>query len=368
MKRYKFIHLMWNKDANLKFYPNLIDTINTNFNEKDQLFVTPYEDVYYALHKKYDNVELFYSLVKSSCNIVHYCLRKGQWVIIHGMASPLLFLKPRDYKRIIWRTWGGDVHYVYKDGEIVKNAIKKILEICKKSVVKRFFAVGIANTVDDVDIKQTFGDIKTFRLDYPKRECDYLLNATYIFPKSANLINILIGHSGYANDHHINILKSLEKFRNENIQIHMILSYGDKDYIKSVEDYVGSNWSTKVIIHKNFMKFCDYIKFLSTMHIAVFDATNSYALGNISWLIKLKKTLVVNRNGVIKKAFDRDNVPYICSDDLKDISFDELIKERDYSKMNDGMKILTYNQNVEMWRKCLTELDNVSRRIDNAGG
>lgn len=368
MKRYKFVHLMWNKDSNLKFYPTLVEFMNLNFNEKDQLFVTPYENVYDALHKKYDNIELFSSRVKSSCNVVRYCLLEGEWVIMHGMCSSLLFLMPWDYRRIVWRTWGGDVHYTYRKGEIIKNIGKKVLEICKKIVVKRFYAVGIANTVDDIDIRQTFGNINTVKLPYPAKDTELLRKQIKLSSTDGEKINILVGHSGYSNDHHISILESLEHFQDKKIQIHIILSYGDENYIKSVQAYVEKYWPTSVIIHKDFMEYHDYIKFLSTMHIAIFDATTSYALGNISWLIEMKKTLVVNRNGVIRKAFDEDNVPYICSDSLKDISFDELVKKRDFSKMKDGMKKYTDANVVEMWKDCIENLNNVSHSIENAGG
>ncbi len=128
----------------------------------------------------------------------------------------------------------------------------------------------------------------------------------------------------------------------------------------SVEKYVHRYWPEKLIIHKEFMKFEDYVIFLSQIDIAIFDGIGSYALGNIEWMIEMGKTIVLNRYGVIKKAFDENCIPYVCSDCLATMSLEELTKKRDFSKIGDGMKILSYNDVIKNWNDFLIELDNAS--------
>ena len=190
MKKYKVVHLIWHEDTNLKFYSCLIEMINSHFSKKDHLFVTPYKNAYDDLHRKYDNIEFFSPRAKSSGSIVRHCLHQGRWVILHGGCPPVLFLKPGDYKRIIWRTWGGDVRYTYREGEILRNTGKKILNLCKRLLIRRLYAVGIANTVDKININQAFGHVKTLRIAYPSKEIDNWSEIAYIPSNDDNCINI----------------------------------------------------------------------------------------------------------------------------------------------------------------------------------
>ncbi len=357
--KYKYVHVLWDNDLQLKFVSNLVRLINNNLCREEHLFVAIDEKMYSGL-SKWENVEFYHPPCLRKASVVPYCLRKGQWVILHEMRKEVLLLKPRDLKRIIWRTWGSDAQYRSIKGEPVQNLIKKILTPVKTHTVQSFYAVGTSNTVDEIDIRQAVGDVKTFRLTYTSSDVDTLREMVKHVAHKGTTINIMVGHRGSEEDNHIHILESLRKFQEEDISIHLILSYGDPKYIESVEKYVHRYWPEKLIIHKEFMKFEDYVIFLSQIDIAIFDGIGSYALDNIQWMIEMEKTIVLNRYGVIKKAFDENAVPYVCSDCLTAMSLEELTEKRDFSKVGDGMKMLSYNDAVENWKKFLIELDNAS--------
>jgi len=276
---------------------------------------------------------------------------------VHGVRGKTLILKPWDYKRIIWRTWGGSINFQYRKGEHVKNLAKGFLTYIRKRIVQQYHAVGVANTVDVIQIKQAFGNVNTVQLHYTSADVDRLRMMVDSTVHKGTTTNILLGHSGYCNDNHICVLESLKRFQSKNILIHLIFSYGNAEYIESVERYINKNWPEKIMIHREFMKYEEYIAFLSQMDIAIFDATVSYALDNIIWLIELEKTIVLNRYGVIKKAFDENSIPYVCSDCLETMSLDELVKKRDFSKIGDGMKVPSFQDTIKRWKDFLTELD-----------
>ncbi len=357
--KYKYVHALWNSDTHIKFYSNLVNLINNNLCREEHLFVAIDKEVYLKL-SKWENVEFYHSRCPESSSIVRYCLHKGQWVILHGIRASVLILKPWDYKRVIWRSWGGGVQFIYNEGEHIKNLLKRILAPVRKHMVRNFYAVGIANAVDDIDVRQAFGDVNTVQLNYTSSDVDRLLEMVKHVAHKGSTINIMVGHSGRSYDNHICVLESLRKFLKEDILIHLILSYGDSEYMDSVEEYVHRYWPEKIIIHKEFMELEDYIAFLSKMDIAIFDGTVSYALANIEWMIEMEKTIVLNRYGVIKKAFDENSIPYVCSDCLATMSLEELIRKRDFSKIGDGMKILSYNDVIKNWNDFFIELDNAS--------
>lgn len=357
--KYKYVHVLWSNDSHLKFFSNLVNLINNNLCREEHLFVVIDKEVYLKL-SKWENVELYHSRWLRSSSIVRYCLCKGQWVILHGMKARVLLLKPCDYKRIIWRTWGGNIQFQYIKGECIKNLIKRILAPIRKYTLKKVHAIGIANAVDDIDVRQAFGDVDTFQLNYTSSDVDRLREMVKHIAHKSSTINIMVGHSGYSVDNHICVLESLRKFQHEDILIHLIFSYGNQEYMDSVEEYVHRNWPEKIIIHKEFMKLEDYSVFLSQIDIAIFDGTVSYALGNIEWMIEMEKTIVLNRYGIIKEAFDENSVPYVCSDCLATMSLNELTKKRDFSKIGDGMKMLSYNDVIKNWNDFFAELDNSS--------
>ncbi len=358
LKKYKYVHALWVHDIHLKFYSNLIDLINNNLCREEHLFVTSDKEAYSKLNK-WGNVEFYHTRNPNSAGIIRYCLRRGQWVIMHGIMTrmKILFLKPWDYKRIIWRTWGGSFDFQYREGEHVKNLIKRFITYFRKKIVQRYYAIGVANDVDIIHIRQAFGNVNMVQLNYTSSDVDRLRMLVKPVTHKGATINIMLGHSGYSNDNHICLLELLKKFQSENILIHLIFSYGDAEYMESVEKYISKNWPEKIMIHRQFMKLEDYLIFLNQMDIAIFDSTGSYALDNICWLIEMEKTIVLNRYGVIKKAFDENSIPYVCSDCLAAMSLDELVKKRDFSKIGDGMKIPSYCDAIKRWKDFLTELD-----------
>jgi len=201
---------------------------------------------------------------------------------------------------VIWRTWGGNVQFKYTEGEHIKNLSKRILAPIRKHTLQNVHAFGIANSVDNIDIRKIFGDVNTFQLNYTSCDVDRLREKVKHVAHKGSIINIMVGHNGRSVDNHICVLESLRKFQKEDIMIHLIFSYGNSKYMDTVEEYVHCYWPEKVIIHKKFMKLEDYVIFLSKIDIAIFDGTVSYALGNIEWLIEMEKTIVLNFNGVIK--------------------------------------------------------------------
>ncbi len=197
--KYKYVHVIWVSDIHLKFFPNLVSLINETLCREEHLFVVTDKEIYQKL-SKWENVKFYHSRFLRSSSIVRYCLRKGQWVILHGMNAKVLLLMPGDYKRVIWRTWGGNVLFQYNKGENIKNLFKKIFNPIIKHMLQKFHAIGIANSVDVINVRQALGDVSTFQLNYTSSDVDRLREMVRHVSHRGNIINIMVGHSGYSND------------------------------------------------------------------------------------------------------------------------------------------------------------------------
>lgn len=356
MKKYKYIHLFFLNE--LIFSSKCVQNINDRENEfvvSDHLFVTPYENVYNVI-SKYGNAEL--AECKNNIELINKYAPMCDYIIAHSLPQKEYLINPRHYKKIIWRTWGHDVQrYNSRGSSVIKNLAKLLLCQLWKHQVRSFRVVGVANTVDRLDIKEKFGDVRMLRVPYASKEETGLMES--VNPKNkVTEYKVLLGHSGYANDNHIEILKKLKKFSKENMEIYMVLSYGDIRYINTVRDFVEKEQIDNIKIIDEFMPYNDFVDFLSGMDIAILDNDKSYALGNIAWLLYFKKKIFLNRNGVIKRAFDIDGVPCMCTDEIDEMTFNEFVETLKFDGVDSEMITHGYEYDINDLKKLFFELEN----------
>lgn len=366
MKQYKYIHIFTINE--IKFNPCILKMISDNekmFDIDQHLFVTPYEKVFRSFKEiEKDNQKLniaFYEMNDSNgIQILNFYASYATWIFVHAMfpITQAIFIKKNIAKKIIWRSWGHDVSFSYQNNEYIKNVVKHILEWYWKKKVVYFRGIGIANIVDKINVEEKYGNIETFYMPYPIRNSKNIIDAVAKTKKKSKKMNIMIGHSGYSEDRHIKVMKDLLHLKKENINIYLVLSYGEKDYIANVEKFAVENWGNKVTIIKSMLTYEQYVNLLNEMDIAILDSCRSYALGNISILLGLKKKIFLNRNGLLKRAFEIEKIPFGYTDMLKNMSYEELRKPLDYSQCDHtDLHKKSYEEQIEEWKFLLNSLD-----------
>lgn len=98
-------------------------------------------------------------------------------------------------------------------------------------------------------------------------------------------MNILVGNSATETNQHFEALDILAKFRDDNIRIYLPLSYGNADfreYGKRVADYAHSIFGDKAVPLTEKMAGDEYLRFLNTIHVGIFNNNRQQAMGNIS--------------------------------------------------------------------------------------
>lgn len=368
---YKYIHIFYFQDSK-SFNPKIVEFINKEFNFNEHLFVTPHKNVYEAI-KNYSNV--FYYSVKSEgakarkADIINYFAEKCDWLILHSFCRAIEFykIKKKYLNKIVWRSWGHDVN-VFSYHNNYKDLIKSVIfNPIWKSYILQFKSVGIANTCDLYNFKkldESFDKRINFMLmPYPTNVsyadiCD--LRDKHIKKEK---VNVMVGHSASAADNHLEILKRLYVYRNENIEIFVMWPYSHKnDYnrLQTIKEY-AKVFDGRVTFVENYIDFKKYIQFLDDMDIVIFDGLSSYALGNIGLSISLRKKIFLNSKGVIRQAFDSDDIPYSCTDVIGTISYDEFIRPLRYPKnLNSSLEEHGYEYCVQKWRDLFNWLDNKS--------
>jgi len=354
--RAKYIHLIYRNEV--KFSHSLVSFINepsVGLCPEQHIFVTPHKKVYEEL-KCYGNVFLD---TDSVCLINKYA-PKCDWIICHSFYDfkDVFKIKHKYLKKILFRYWGGGFGFQYKKGQIAQNLVKIPANIILKKRFESFAAIGIAKKVDILNLENSIKTGRFYHMPYARLRADEILNdAKNNPPEKDGILNIALYHRGTFEGNHIEILKKLERF-GDKIRVYVPLSYGDAEYIEKIKKYIKENCKDNVIIVDKFMEYEEYVQFINKMDVGIFDCTTSTALGNITVYIFLQKKLLLNRNGVIKKAFDEENIPHSFVDDLDTISFEEL-SEILYYPENADYDLLPVGKAKGMvaWKKIMTDFN-----------
>lgn len=367
-KKYRCVHIMIiNSNVHNESIIKVISEIPEEKNE--HIYIIKDEKSYEYL-KKYENVIFEKNIINNVKILIEYS-KKCDYIFFHSLNVSIKYLLaiPKDVaNRIIWVTWGHDIYR--KEAITLKEKVKKIFYYLlkfplKKYKVNQFFAIGVGFKYDIIQIKKEFGArIKILPLPYgynkgKKEFIDTILNKS--FEKKEKEYKIMIGHCAYSFLNHIEIMKKILKYRNENIKISLILSYGDQTYANEVEKFAKENFSTnKLEIIKEKMSEKEYIEYLNSVDICILDFKHQAALGNLWRILYLKKKVFLSSNGILKLATNFEGAKTYDVEMLDKISYEELIKPVDDKESCRKCAEFYINEEnyLNMWKNSLNELKN----------
>ncbi|KRG15753.1 hypothetical protein ACA30_03985 [Virgibacillus soli] len=205
----------------------------------------------------------------------------------------LLFFQPWLLRKCYWILWGADL-YKYKKPKVTLK--QKGLEFVRKFVIKNMYEI----------LPIVEGDYRLAQ-EWYHTKAKYRYNA--IYPVNTEIISemelggykrgrdvkILLGNSATESNNHKDILQKLSKFKDENMQLYVPLSYGNNDYAEEVITLGKSIFGTKFIPVTEFMERVDYINLLNTMDAGIFNNDRQQAMGNIYLLLYLGKKVFIRK-------------------------------------------------------------------------
>ncbi|HLQ86297.1 MAG TPA: TDP-N-acetylfucosamine:lipid II N-acetylfucosaminyltransferase [Salinisphaeraceae bacterium] len=229
---------------------------------------------------------------------------KADKIIIHGLFKSawiqFLLTQPWAYEKMHWAVWGGDLHaYESKRGRLsleIKEALKRIL-------IKR---IGVLLTCIP-------GDVELARTWYGARgrymECLMYESNTWHPPqreaRRCDAINILAGNSANPSNNHSEIFAHLEKYRDQNIRIFAPLAYGTQVYADAVIRAGTELFGDKFIPMTEFVAYQDYLAFLGSIDIAVFNHARQQAMGTTITLLGMGKKVCMRRDTSLRALLEQ---------------------------------------------------------------
>ncbi len=149
------------------------------------------------------------------------------------------------------------------------------------------------------------------------------------------------------------MLNSLEKFKGENIRLYLPLSYGDKNYGDYVEARAKELFNDKAICIREMMSREDYMEYLSTIDIAIFNTTRQIGLGNISPMLYMEKKIYMPKDSVMYNFYRSQQVDIWDYNEIINFDYNEFTQPlrfkggRKYIVDNE----LDLNHKIDMWNK-----------------
>ena len=292
-----------------KFIPPFIEFIKDNFDFNDHLFL--------LTNSMSENEVVNHSNVKLSgkgklLKVKHYALvikemNQADKIILHSLFDhkviQILFFSPWLLKKCYWVMWGADL-YSYQMGRRNKSWYKK--ELFRRPVIKNMGHL-VTYIKGDVELAREWYGAKG---EY--HECLMYLSNTYkvldVPSIQSDTINIQIGNSADPSNNHFEILDKLLPFKDQNIKMYAPLSYGDQIHANKVIAKGKELFGDKFIALADFMPFEQYLQFLGSIDIAIFNHKRQQAMGNTITLLGLGKTVFIRSDTTQWQLFKDKNI------------------------------------------------------------
>lgn len=269
-------------------------------------------------------------------------------IYFHGLFGKdkilFLFIFRKYLKKSNWIIWGGDL-YCYRNRK--KGFLRKIYYKIEE-YVKGNFSGYITQIKGDYELAQKWYGAKGKYYNcfmYPSN----LYKNLEIKEIEKEYIAIQIGNSADPSNNHFEIFKKLENYKNEDIKIYCPLSYGDKIYADKVIKKGKEIFEEKFIAMIEFLEYQKYLEFLSQIDIAIFAHDRQQAVGNITSLLSMKKTVYLKEEVTTYKLLEELGVKVKSFNNLKrlEVFEDEVLeKNKEIIKERFSEKRL-----IEDWKK-----------------
>ena len=342
MKKYQYIHIFPNE----KFISAFIEKLDFYFNIEEHYFIyiegknvrelpiEPRENnlIITSFKEFFIKKEIINEKFTLSDKIFIHGLYRWYFILFLNLKTDILF-------KSYWIIWGSDL-YQYQN----KSVFSQIKTYFRKRIIQKI-SNFITYIYGDYNLAQQWYNAKGVFHEcfmYPSN----LYKQYNIKPKEYSTINLQIGNSADPSNNHIEVLKQLARYKNENIQIFTPLSYGDKEYTKDVIEQGKEFFEDKFIPLVEFMSFEKYLKFLSEIDIAIFAHKRQQAMGNIITLLGLGKKVYIRSDittwqlfqDIGVKVFDVEKIELDLIDDT--IKKDNIEKIKSYFCENSYIKQL----------------------------
>lgn len=334
----EIIHIMYNDKFNKPF----VDFLNKNFDTKKHLILCARgEECLTRPFPTGDNV-----IEIQDVRLIDFSSKKIKKIICHSLFMmdlvEKLYEEPKLLKNSYWLMWGGDLYEAPRDtkNDFVRKNFKGYLTVSpgdKDYLINKY---GIKN-------------VNSRNVQYIVPTDIQILNEAMQKKEGGNSIHIQINNS--ACETTIEILEILSKFKDENINITTILSYGNIEYNDDIINKGKSIFGEKFKYLDKMISPEDYAKHIASIDLYIANQDRQQGLGNI-FLALYSKAKIFIKSNISSYKFLNENFTIYDTNNIKNLSFEEFIKN-DYKEINQRKAQTFFDENEikQLWESVFNE-------------
>ena len=252
-------------------------------------------------------------------------LKKSSKIIVTGVflyREFFPFLKKSVLKKTFLHFWGGDFYFARSKGGFTflkKRIVGYLLKYCR----------GTISLID--------GDVKELTALFPNNAEHYvagmpfnpqnLIDYQRVLDHSSksDIVRIILGNSATPENHHVEILEILKKYNNESFEVYSPLSYGDVAYREKVIEAGRTLLGEKFKPMLEFLGKEEYLSFLATCKVGIFNNDRQQAMGNITSLLRMGTKVYLRDNTSMWDRYVSNDLILYSISDLSNCTFQELV-------------------------------------------
>lgn len=374
----RFLHLIQLNEKNLYNTLKQLQEIETK--DEHIFYVCNYRRMIAAFPKFREFNNFLYVNEKASDFGKMLDLFKQMWkadhIIFHSLIFNsnkylyFIFLFQFFLKKSTWIEWGADLYKWKVEGNNLKNKILNYINLIIREKIKY---IGITFEGDEIVVHDTIRkDVKCFftPLVFGDNRIEIIEKNKKL--KKDSYINIQIAHNSYPFNKHIECLKRIKKFNNENIRIFLPFSYGnymlygvggEKNYKNKVLNYATKYFNERnIVVMTEFMDLAEYLKHLWSIDIAIFASERPIGLANIFYLLYMKKKVYLPKASPQYIFLKNKNLNVYPIEEISKLSFNEFILSNTNIDERYVMNRLETRKDIKYWEYFFNYLKEVHKK------
>ena len=248
-----------------------------------------------------DNVHRIYSYKEFVTNKRLIEDLKGADKIIVSGVFTMQYVLPiygrKILKKVYWQFWGGDYENFRTNRLSLKLKMrKKIVLNCLKNAK----GVVLLTAPENKAFEEIFGKVAKNKMHVavvPGGQKDDELLLKIRNERSTEKSNkIVIGNSATESNQHLDIFEKIKHLDVSSVKLYCPLSYGDIHYRDKVIEKGKELFGNSFYPITEYMEYEEYIRFLNSCDVGIYNNNRQQALGNISLMLNLGKKVYVPKS------------------------------------------------------------------------
>jgi dTDP-N-acetylfucosamine:lipid II N-acetylfucosaminyltransferase len=148
---------------------------------------------------------------------------------------------------------------------------------------------------------------------------------------------VWLGNSDTATNNHLDAIKALSKFRNNDIQVVCPLSYSvDVVYGNYITDVGNETFDKKWISLRQFLSLDEYMEMQNRSDVVIMFHNRTQAAGNVFALIKMGKKVFLKRQSTLYNFLKKHAIVVFDANSINELSFEQFSSplSPDQAKLN----------------------------------